>query len=205
MRFLSLFLVFFVPLLSSSVPFRQSPSLASTSSSPSPSFATKITLPGIRNAGKVSDSLFRGAQPHLSNLVELKKLGIVTIVDLRSESPHTRDEERAHAHSLGIHFVSIPVGGFSTPTSTQLAEFFALFRQTPAQKIFVHCQFGEDRTGVLVAAYRIAFDHWSSDQALSEMQAFGFHPFWHPSMVTFVRTLPDRLHSDPVLKSALAD
>jgi tyrosine-protein phosphatase SIW14 len=165
--------------------------------------AQKITLPGISNAGKVSESLFRGAQPHLSNLQELKKLGITTIVDLRSESPHTREQERRRAESLGIHFISIPVGGFSTPTSAQLAEFFTLLHEAPLQKVFVHCEFGEDRTGVFIAAYRIAFDQWSSDQALSEMQYFGFNRQWHPSMVSFVRSLPGRLHSDPILKSAI--
>lgn len=189
-------------LTSPRVPFPQSPAGAS---SPSPSLAEKISLPGISNAGKISDRLFRGAQPHVSSLEELKKLGITTIVDLRSESPHTRAEERQKAESLGMRFVSIPVGGFSTPTSTQLAGFFILLRDSPSAKTFVHCEFGEDRTGVFIASYRIAFDHWSVEQALSEMHAFGFHHFWHPSMATFVRRLPARLDSDPILKSALPE
>lgn len=205
MRFLSLFFALSFPLLCSSVSFRQSPSLASLSSSSSRSFATKFSLPGVSNAGKVSDFLIRGAQPDLSGLSELKKLGITTIVDLRSESHHTRDQERTRADSLGIHFVSIPVGGFSTPTSAQLAEFFVLLQDAPPQKIYVHCEFGKDRTGVFIAAYRIAFDYWSADQAISEMRAFGFHSHWHPAMVNFVRALPSRLHTDPILKSALGN
>lgn len=196
------FLVFVLSFsfLFSSVPFWQSTAPISFSSS----LAEKMSLPGVHNAGKVSDQLFRGAQPRLSGLDELKKLGVTTIVDLRRESPHTRDQERSRAESLGIHFVSIPVGGFSNPTSAQLAQFFTLVRSTPAQKIFVHCEFGEDRTGVFVAAYRIAFEHWSADQAISEMRAFGFNQSWHHSMLAFVRALPDRLQSDPVLKSALS-
>jgi protein-tyrosine phosphatase len=189
-------------LLSTPVSSGQFPAAVDSSALP---IAQKISVPGIPNAGKVSDSLFRGAQPHLSHLSELKTLGITTIVDLRSESRQTRDQERKLAESLDIHFVSIPVDGFSTPSSAQLAEFFALLRQTPAQKIFVHCEFGEDRTGTFIAAYRIAFDHWSPDQALSEMLAFGFNRSWHQSMVTFVRTLPDRLHSDPTLRTSLGD
>lgn len=205
MRFLSLFFAFLFLLSSSFVPFRQSPAIPSSSPSSSPSFATRISIRGISNAGKVSDSLFRGAQPHVSDLAELKTLGITTIVDLRREAPRTRNLERARAESLGMHFVSIPVGGFSTPASVQLAQFFTLFRESPPQKIFVHCEFGEDRTGVFIAAYRIAFEHWSSDQALSEMLSFGFHSHWHRSMVRFVRELPTRLRSDPILKSALAN
>jgi protein tyrosine/serine phosphatase len=201
MRFFSLACALLFALLSFAVPFRQSPSLAPSSS---PSVARKISIPGVSNAGKISDSLFRGSQPHLSDLSELKKLGITTIVDLRSESRHTREQERLQAKSLGIHFVSIPVGGFSIPTSAQLAEFFFVLRQAPLEKIFVHCEFGQDRTGVFIAAYRIAFDHWSADQAVSEMHAFGFNRLWHPSMLSFVLTLPDRLHSDPILQAALS-
>src|SRR5208282_5076261 len=188
-----LFSALFFLLLSWSVPFWQSAALSPSSS---PLIAQKISIPGISNAGKVSDSLFRGAQPHLSDLVELKKIGVTTIVDLRAESRHLRDREQQQAESLGIHFVSLPVGGFSNPTSAQLAEFFELLQSSPPQKIFVHCEFGEDRTGVFIAAYRIAFDHWSANQAVTEMIAFGFNRPWHSSMETFVRSLPDTLHSD---------
>lgn len=201
MQIFSLLFIFSLSLFFPSVPFRQSSPLNSSSSSP----AGKISIPGVHNAGKVFAHLFRGGQPHLSSLSELRKLGVTTIVDLRRESPHTRDQERARAESLGIHFVSIPVGGFSNPTSAQLVQFFTLLRESPPQTVFVHCEYGEDRTGVFIAAYRIAFDHWSPDQAISEMRAFGFHHTWHHSMLTFVRALPDRLQSDPVLKSALAN
>jgi tyrosine-protein phosphatase SIW14 len=167
--------------------------------------AEKISLPGVPNAGKISDSLFRGAQPDVSRLDELKKLGVTAIVDLRSESPRTREREQIQAEALGMHFLSIPVDGFSAPTSLQLAEFFALVREIPQQRIFVHCEYGRDRTGVFVASYRIAFEHWTADQAMSEMLAFGFRHHWHPSMVHFVHTLPDRLRSDPTLKAALGN
>jgi protein tyrosine/serine phosphatase len=195
--FLFVFIFSFPSLL---FPFRQS---VVPSSDSSPAIAQKISLPGISNVGKISNSLFRGAQPELSHLDELKKLGVNTIVDLRLESSQTRERERQQAESLGMRFVSIPVGGFSTPTSAQLAEFFSLFRATPPQNIFVHCEFGKDRTGVFIASYRIAFDHWTPDQAATEMRAFGFKRHVHPSMAAFVQSLPDRLHTDPALKAAL--
>jgi protein tyrosine/serine phosphatase len=202
MRFFSLTFALFFFSFFSSVPFRQSPARSSSSSPP---IAQKLSLRGISNAARVSDSLFRGAQPHLSALGELKNLGVTTIVDLRRESPSLRAQERSRAESLGMHFISIPVGVFSTPTSAQLAEFFSLLREVPPQKIFVHCEYGEDRTGVFIASYRIAFERWSPDQAISEMLAFRFHRHWHPSMANFVRALPDSLSSDPTLKSSLTN
>jgi tyrosine-protein phosphatase SIW14 len=209
--FFTLVLAFF--LLSPSVSLAQSPfstsinssNDASSHSSVTPaalSFAQKLSVRGVPNAGKVSEQLFRGAQPRLDDLSELKKLGVTTILSLRSESSHTRTE-RARAESLGMRFISIPVGGFANPTSEQLAQFFSLLRQSPNEKFFVHCMRGEDRTGVFVAAYRVAFEHWTANQALSEMNAFGFNHSWHRGMAVFVRDLPNRLQSDPVLKASL--
>jgi protein tyrosine phosphatase (PTP) superfamily phosphohydrolase (DUF442 family) len=200
MRIFALFVAFFFSFPSPSFPFWQSSPPPSASS---PAVGQKISLPGISNAGKISDSLFRGAQPDVSHLAELKKLGVTTIVDLRRESAHTREREKIQAESLGMHFISIPVGGFSTPTSAQLAEFFLLVRETPFQKIFVHCEYGEDRTGVFIASYRIAFEHWTADEAVSEMLFFGFNGRWHPSMTTFIQSLPGRLQSDPTLQAAM--
>jgi tyrosine-protein phosphatase SIW14 len=134
-------------------------------------------------------------------LDELKKLGISTIVNLRSESSPTRAAERIRAESLGMRSVSIPVGGFANPHFASARA--VLLRQSPNEKVFVHCMLGDDRTGVFVAAYRLAFDHWTPDQALSEMNAFGFNHSWHHEMAVFVRDLPSRLQSDPVLKASL--
>jgi tyrosine-protein phosphatase SIW14 len=205
MSFFVLLFVLSFSTVAPSVPFRQS--VVSSPSSPlsSPSIAKRFSVPGVSNAGKVSDSLFRGAQPQIDSLEELQKLGVTTIVDLRRESPHLRDRERQKAEALGIHFISIPVDGFSPPTSQQLAEYFTVLRKAPLEKVFVHCRFGEDRTGVFIAAYRIAFEHWTADQAYSEMLYFGFNHHWHPSMAAYVRALPDRLHSDATLKSALGN
>jgi tyrosine-protein phosphatase SIW14 len=200
MRFSSLAAALLFSLTLASPARSQSSALAA---SPSPSSAERISLRGIQNAGRVTPFLYRGAQPSLADLSELKKLGVTTIVDLRGESASTSNQERSEAESLGIRFVHIPVGGFSAPSSAQLADFFSLLRASPPQTIFVHCEFGRDRTGVFIASYRIAFQHWSADQATNEMLAFGFNRFWHPSMTRFVRNLPKRLQSDPILKTSL--
>jgi tyrosine-protein phosphatase SIW14 len=179
------------------------------SSTPTPFAATaeKLKFAGLPRFGRINDSLYRGAQPYPEGLQQLKKLGITTIIDLRGEDPHKVAWERQQAESLGIRFIHLPVSGWSTPSSAQVAQFFSVFRGNSGnthEKVFVHCRLGEDRTGVFIASYRIAFDHWSSDQALNEMLAFGFNRMWHPSMANYVRSLPQLLQSDPLLKSSLA-
>jgi tyrosine-protein phosphatase SIW14 len=80
-----------------------------------------------------------------------------------------------------------------------VAQFLSLFRDNPQEKVFVHCRFGDDRTGVFVASYRMAFEKLPADQALKEMYHFGFNGAWHPSMADFVRNFPASLNEAPAL------
>src|SRR5262249_18326919 len=102
----------------------------------------KLHIPGIHNAGKINDVLFRGAQPEGTGLTELKKLGITTIGDLRGKDREKYKWEREESESLGMRFVHLPVSGWSPPSDEQMAQFLALFRDDPRQKVFVHCRFG---------------------------------------------------------------
>lgn len=156
----------------------------------------RIQILGIKNAGKMNDHLFRGAQPAASAFPELKKLGITTVVDLRGTGG-AANSERQQAESQGIRFLNIPVGGFSTPTDQQLVQFLSIFRGDPNEKVFVHCYYGDDRTGVFIASYRIALDKWSAAQAMHEMYFFGFNGRWQPFMKSFVRAFPARFDNSP--------
>jgi tyrosine-protein phosphatase SIW14 len=188
-----------------SVGAKPSPGQAQT---PSPSsmhsaYGQKITVNGVHNAGRINDHLYRGAQPQQQAFPELKKLGVTTIVDLRGEDPGKSAWEQKQAESLGLRFVHIPISGWSPPSNEQVVQFLSLFRDDPNQKIFLHCRFGDDRTGVFVATYRMALERWPSEQALNEMYFFGFNGFWHPSMKTYIRDFPAQLRTAPALASFL--
>jgi protein tyrosine/serine phosphatase len=159
--------------------------------------AEKLKLAGVRNAGKISEMLFRGAQPSAQGLAELKKLGVTTIIDLRGNHGPVA-WERAQAESLGMRFVNIPVLGWSPPDNVQVAQFLRLVQQDPTQKVFIHCYYGQDRTGVMIAAYRIAQQNWRPDQAASEMNSFGFHYRLFPAMKSYVREFPAKFAADPI-------
>jgi protein tyrosine phosphatase (PTP) superfamily phosphohydrolase (DUF442 family) len=159
--------------------------------------AEKLKIAGVPNAGKISDALLRGAQPSDQGIAELKKLGVTTIVDLRGNRGPV-DHERVLAQSLGLRFVDIPVRGWSPPADVQVAQFLKLFQEDPNQKVFVHCYYGEDRTSVMVAAYRIAQQNWTADQAVAEMYSFGFHYHLYPGMKSYVRKFPATFAAQPV-------
>jgi protein tyrosine/serine phosphatase len=190
------FALIFLGLLSSQLLAQEKTSAPPASSAiVQPIHGEKLHIAGIHNAGKINDVLFRGAQPKENGLAELKKLGITTIVDLRGEHQEKSDWERGAAEALGMRFVHLPVSGWAPPTDEQVAQFLALFRDDPHQKVFVHCRFGDDRTGVFVAAYRMAVDKWSPEKAMEEMYFFGFNGFWHPSMKKYISEFPNHLRS----------
>lgn len=178
------------------------PGVSKDPSVPLAALAQKISVAGLPNAGKISEALFRGAQPTAAGLTQLKQLGIATIVDLRGGLDVVLERKRAEA--LGFRFIDIPVSGWAPPSDEQVAQFLSLIHDSQGEKIFVHCRYGGDRTGVMIAAYRIAENHWSVKQAIEEMHVFGFHNHWHPSMETYIRKFPSNFASDPVFASLRA-
>jgi tyrosine-protein phosphatase SIW14 len=160
-------------------------------------FGEKIAIQGISDFGKVDDYLYRGGQPTDEGLNKLQRLGIETIVDLRRELHGLIEHERDRAESLSMHFINLPGSGWATPTDEELARFFSLVREQPRRKIFIHCWLGGDRSGMFVAAYRIAFDGWTPEQAIQEMRMFHYLEFWHPNMKAYVQHFPDRLAHSP--------
>jgi protein tyrosine phosphatase (PTP) superfamily phosphohydrolase (DUF442 family) len=165
-----------------------------------PALAEKMSTPGLGDFGKVNDYLYRGSQPKPEGIEELHKLGIDTIVDLRGERRGVREKEQQHAESLGMRLVNIPGNGWTPPRDEQVAQFFALASESPRRKIFVHCWFGGDRVGMFVAAYRIAFDGWTAEQAIREMKAYHYKEFLHPNLKYYVRKFPERLAKSPELE-----
>jgi protein tyrosine phosphatase (PTP) superfamily phosphohydrolase (DUF442 family) len=167
--------------------------------SSAPPAAPRERYGGLPNFGVVSDQLYRGAQPDESGFAELARRGIAIVVNFRHESGRIA-RERTLVERLGMHYVSIPWRGHDDPNPVQVAQFLRLLRDNPQRKVFVHCQRGAERTGVMVACYRISREQWIPEQAQAEMEAFGFRRrFAH--LTRFVREFPSLLLRDPVLKS----
>ena len=161
--------------------------------------AERMHVRGIKDFGKVNDYLYRGAQPKDDSLAQLKGMGVDTIVDLRGVLHEPVNKEREQAQSLGIRFVVLPGNGWSNPPDEQIAKFFSLIQERPRRKIFIHCWLGGDRSGMFIAAYRIAFEGWTPGQAVDEMREFHYLEFWHPGMKRYVEEFPERLARSPQL------
>ncbi len=180
--------------------------IAAQSAAPAPhtpiasEHAQKLDLNGVPNFGHVTPTLYRGGQPTADSFQELQKLGIEIVVNFRNE-PKKIEAERRAVEALGLRYVSIPWSSWHTPDTKQVTEFLELLRANPDKKIFVHCHHGADRTGVMVAVFRMAIENWTVAQALAEMGEFHFHRFWYPHLKSYVEDFPRRLATDPALRA----
>jgi protein tyrosine phosphatase (PTP) superfamily phosphohydrolase (DUF442 family) len=177
----------------------QSPSAAESASARPAVPAQRLQVEGIPNLGKVSESLYRGGQPEKNGYVELKNMGIELVINLRDEKDRI-SREKIQVEALGMQFVSIPWGGFSPAKNADVARFLTILRENSGRKIFVHCRRGAERTGVMIAAYRISEEKWSPQQALNEMEAFKFRGFFFRHLKRYVKQFPGQLQRDPLLR-----
>lgn len=179
---------------------------ATDSPSPAPAaapqreIARKLSLDGVPNFGEVSPALYRGAQPSKEGFDALVKMGFDVVIDLRAGS---RDGEREKISRLGLQYVSIP-WYCGHPDDTTVALFLSALRQNSGKKIFVHCKLGADRTGMMIAAYRIAEQGWDAEEARKEMQAFGFSSIHHwmcPGIADYESRFPGVFNSSPAFEN----
>jgi len=150
---------------------------------------TEKEIRGLPNFGRVTDTLFRGGQPTSAGFNTLRDMGVGLVINFRDERAEMAMEKR-EVESLGIKYVGIPWSGHDEPSNAQVVEFLDLIRANRNTKIFVHCKRGADRTGVMVAAYRIAVEHEPVSQAISEMYQFHYAGFWLPQLKRYVESVP---------------
>ncbi len=130
----------------------------------------------IRNFDMVTPWFYRGGQPCKEGIASLGQLGIKTVVCLRW-SPKLITAEKAAVEAAGMTFVSIPLNYWNTPTTKIIDEFFDLIHVQENRPVFLHCLHGADRTGLMVAMYRITHEGWDFSRAYSDMVKHGFHRF----------------------------
>lgn len=161
----------------------------------------KASMPGVGNFGRVNARLFRGAQPTKEGLRALAGSGVQVVVRL-SLGEEGAASEAADVRALGMESVTLPWSVEGEPDRDEVRQFLQVVNDPRHRVVFVHCKQGADRTGVMIAMSRIAFDGWTPERAMQEMRAFHYHDLFHWHLREFVEGFPDRLRLDATLVSS---
>lgn len=149
-----------------------------------PSWAAPVPTRGLPNLHQVSDQLFRGAQPSATGFRKLKAMGVRTVVNLRSFH-----SDRGAIGDTGLAYEHIYMKAWH-PEDKEVVRFLQIVTDPRRTPVFVHCQHGADRTGLMCAVYRMVVCGWAYEQAAREMQdgGFGFHGIW-ANLTRYLRRL----------------
>lgn len=149
-----------------------------------PAWAEPLTLPGVPNLHRVTEGLYRGAQPTAEGMEQLSKFGIKTVIDLRA-----LHSDRDEIGTLPLESEHIGMTTWEA-NDEQAVRFLRIVTDPNRIPVFVHCQRGADRTGTMCAVYRIVVQGWTKEQALAEMTqgGFGFYEGWQ-NLINYVRKL----------------
>lgn len=132
----------------------------------------------MENSYRICDDLYRSGQPESEGFTALQQLGVRSVLNLREYHKDTRI-----ARHTQLHLMAYPVAAGDV-TAADVENCLALINHAP-KPVLVHCWHGSDRTGIVVAAYRIVFQNWTVAEAEKEFrdERFGYHEFWYGNLL----------------------
>lgn len=126
----------------------------------------------LPNFQRVDDLLFRGGQPKPGGYARLARLGVKTVVNLRDDDGRAISEGE-EARAAGLRYYNVPFGRLGCPLDAEVERVLRLIDAPENQPVFVHCRRGADRTGLVVAVYRMTHDGWTAERAQEEANRLG--------------------------------
>jgi len=126
----------------------------------------------IPNFHKVNENIYRGGEPKDQKAwLYLKNLGIKTVINL------TNSPCQKFLDEMGLKCVNIPLSIYKFPEDEKIIKFLDTVTSQKNLPVFIYCKSGRDRTGLMVAIYRIIVEGKSIKEAYKEMLKFGFWPY----------------------------
>ena len=133
----------------------------------------------LPNFAEVHANFYRGGQPTETGVKKLAAMGVKTIIDLRGEDG-LAEQEKIWAKNAGVKFVAVNLNNWLKPKTEDIENVVKQIDAAANAPVFVHCRRGADRTGTVVAIYRISRDNYTAKQAIAEEKTFkfGWWQFW---------------------------
>jgi protein tyrosine phosphatase (PTP) superfamily phosphohydrolase (DUF442 family) len=132
-------------------------------------WAVAVSGTSVSNLYRIEDDFYRGAQPTADGFKELARLGVKTVIDLAGgggDTPFVTDDS--------LKLVHLPLRAWGL-NDARVLEALRVMSDPANRPIMIHCQHGADRTGALVALYRVVVQGWTKEKAVEEMNRGGYH------------------------------
>jgi protein tyrosine/serine phosphatase len=149
-----------------------------------PKWARKVEQAGLPNLHRITENVYRCAQPTAAGMRAAEKLGIKTVISLRAFHSDRDELESTKLKKERIHFNTWH------PEEEDILRFLKIVTDTNAAPVLIHCQHGADRTGTMVAIYRMTVQGWTKEDAIKEMTQgdFGYHTMWR-NLIRYLNAL----------------
>ena len=143
---------------------------AQSASLPRPAlWATAVPGTHVENLFRVEPELLRSAQPSAAGFRELEALGVKSVLDVAGG-----DGDDGSSRGTKLKLFHVPMSAFSL-RDDRVLEALRILADPANRPLVIHCQHGADRTGALIALYRVVVQGWSKEEAVREMNEGGFH------------------------------
>jgi len=144
-------------------------------------WAVPVPLEGVPNLHKITNAIYRSAQPEVMGMKNLAKLNIKTVINLRGFH-----DDKDEMEGIGLRRVDVPIDTWDV-NDDQIIRVMKELAKTENSPFLIHCRHGADRTGLMSAMYRIIYQGWSKEKALDEMKngGYGYHTMW-ANIITYI-------------------
>jgi uncharacterized protein (TIGR01244 family) len=138
----------------------------------------------LGNFYKVSDELYRSRQPGDEEMAQLAAMGVRSVLNLRE---YHSDDDEAAATGIKLYRVPMNAGDINDELVTKALDALA----AAPKPALVHCWHGSDRTGAIVAMYRMVFQGWPRQLAIDEFinGGYGYHRSVYPNIERYLETV----------------
>lgn len=149
-----------------------------------PEWAQPMLGASVDNFFRVSDELYRSEQPEDRAMKELAAFGLKSILNLRQ---YHSDKDEAKGTAIALYHVEMNAGEIRPAEIRQVMDII----RKAEKPVLVHCWHGSDRTGVVVAMYRMLFQDWSREKAIDELEngGYGYHKSVYPNIREFLKNV----------------
>ncbi len=156
----------------------------------------KLNSANFKNLYKINESIYRSDQPNKKGMSELERLGIKTIINLRN-----RKNDKNEIKNTQLILKEIPINTWKFSYDDIVKTLIIL--NGSRKPVLIHCLHGSDRTGAIVAAYRMTFENWSKEDAIAEFkeERFGYHEKWFPGILDILQSIDIELLKSDINKN----